>query len=313
MLTATLQERMAAQVAERRETGRPLQAGDLVHARSEFREVVTAGNACECAEARVELVQQFLSAVVRWVLTGLGAWFVQKGILEGGQATELIAGGTVALVALLWSLWQKFTSKREAFTLAAMKPGATLQEAQASIARGIAAPAGTGAGDVPVLVNTNTGDSVKPRLWFLPLLLVGALSAGAVTGCASLSGTVTPNPTVDQVQAVRNQAATLAKATKEAATLAVEARRLAQTGYDNKLLPASAMQKINTAAIVASEKGLAFITFAETVTVDPSLRVTALELLLVFDDFILSLTNAGQSGAAIRAALAAFRAYLGVQ
>jgi hypothetical protein len=55
MLTATLQERMAAQVAERRETGRPLQAGDLVHARSEFREVIKAGNACECAEARVEL------------------------------------------------------------------------------------------------------------------------------------------------------------------------------------------------------------------------------------------------------------------
>lgn len=54
MLTATLHERMAQQVAERRETGRPLQAGDLIWTAGEgFRGVVDAGNAGECAEARV--------------------------------------------------------------------------------------------------------------------------------------------------------------------------------------------------------------------------------------------------------------------
>jgi len=47
---------MLAQTAERRETGRPLGPGDLVHDPGRgWREVVMAYNACECAEALVEL------------------------------------------------------------------------------------------------------------------------------------------------------------------------------------------------------------------------------------------------------------------
>lgn len=108
------------------------------------------------------LVQQFMSAVLRWVLTIAGGWFVQKGILQQGQVDEMIAGAILAILALAWSFYSKYTTKREANTQAAMKAGATLEDARANIARGIAAPAGTGAGDVPVLINTNKGDTVKP-------------------------------------------------------------------------------------------------------------------------------------------------------
>lgn len=154
--------------------------------------------------------------------------------------------------------------------------------------------------------------SGKSWAWLLPLLLAGTLGLGAI-GCASAGGLVTPAPTVDQVQAVRNQAGVLATATREAAALAVDARRLSQKAYEANAITAAQMQAINNAAIIASDKGLAFIDFAETVTTDPSLRVTASELLKVFDGYIASLNNAGQSGAAIRKALAAFIAYLGVQ
>lgn len=48
-------EVMAAQAAERRDTGRPIGPGDLVHEPGRgFWEVVRAGNAGECAEADVE-------------------------------------------------------------------------------------------------------------------------------------------------------------------------------------------------------------------------------------------------------------------
>lgn len=143
---------------------------------------------------------------------------------------------------------------------------------------------------------------------FVILTLTAGLSIGA-SGCA----TVKTNPPADNVQTVRNQAAVLAKATKEAATLAVEARRLAQSAYDKKVISAAVMQKVNNAALVTSEKGLAFITFAETVTTDPSLRVTAAELYKVFQSFIDSLAEAGQTGQAIKTALAVFIAYLGAQ
>lgn len=261
------------------------------------------------------LLQSFLSSLFRWVLTGAGAWFVQKGILDETQVTEMIAGAVLALVALAWSLWQKYRSKLELFTVAAMPKGTTLAEAKDSIAAGVSASAGTGSGDVPVLVRGTGDGSVKPRMdaWILPLLL----SASLLSGCALGGAVVTPpppgGPTAEQVQAVRNEAAKLATATKEAATLAVNARRLVQSGFEAGLVSRDALQKVNDASIVVSQKGIAFVNFAETVTTDPSLRVTATELLKIFDDYIVALSGAGQSGAAIRTALAVLRAYLGVQ
>lgn len=127
------------------------------------------------------LLKEFLSAALRWVLTGAGGWFVQQGILNPDQVDKMIAGAILAILALGWSLYSKYTSKVESNTLAAMPKGTTLVEAQKSIARGISAPAGTGAGDVPVLIN-NKGDSVKPPrgnmgAWLLPLLLAGSLAS----------------------------------------------------------------------------------------------------------------------------------------
>lgn len=253
------------------------------------------------------LLQSFLSSLFRWVLTGAGAWFVQKGILDETQVTEMIAGAVLALVALLWSLWQKYQSKLELFTVAAMQKGTTLEEARKSIAAGVSASAGTGAGDVPHLVSGTGDGSIKPRLWVLPLLL----SASLVSGCALGRATVDPTPDTATVEQVRTEAAKLASATKEAATLAVEARRAVQAGYEAGVVSADVLRKVNDAAIVTRDKGLAFISFAETVTTDPSLRVTAAELLKVFDGFLEALSGAGQSGAAIRTALAVLRAYLG--
>lgn len=156
-------------------------------------------------------------------------------------------------------------------------------------------------------------DVVTLRGFVLPLLLVSGLASGCALGGAVVTPPPPGGPTAEQVQAVRNEAAKLATATKEAATLAVNARRLVQSGFEAGLVSRDALQKVNDASIVVSQKGIAFVNFAETVTTDPSLRVTATELLKIFDDYIVALSGAGQSGAAIRTALAVLRAYLGVQ
>lgn len=163
-----------------------------------------------------------------------------------------------------------------------------------------------------VKAREGTGDGfVRPKgnmdSWILPLLLAGSLASGCALGRA----TVDPTPDTTTVEQVRTEAAKLAAATKEAATLAVESRRIVQAGYEAGLVPADVLRTVNDAAIVTRDKGLAFITFAETVTTDPSLRVTAAELLKVFDGYLEALAGAGQSGAAIRTALAVLRAYLG--
>jgi hypothetical protein len=150
-----------------------------------------------------------------------------------------------------------------------------------------------------------------PRMWFLPLILVASIG---VIGCLPKApAVVDPTPTAEQIQVVREQAEVLAKATVEASALAVESRRLAQRAYEAGVIPAATMQQINAAAIVASDKGLAFVSFAKTVTTDPSLKVTARELMRVFDGLIDALIEGKQGGEAIRVALAAFRAYLGVE
>jgi hypothetical protein len=187
-----------------------------------------------------------------------------------------------------------------------------LTEVQANWAAILSGALGIIAGKLGTSPLKGEGDStrVSPRVWFLPLIL--AASIGVVGCLPKAPAVIDPTPTAEQVQAVREQAAVLARATVEASALVVESRRLAQRAYEAGVIPAATMQQINSAAIVASDKGLAFVAFAKTVTADPSLKVTARELLRVFDGLIEALINGKQGGDTIRAALAAFRAYLGV-
>lgn len=151
-----------------------------------------------------------------------------------------------------------------------------------------------------------------PRTWLLPLLMVGAMSAG-VSSCATAAAGVKPNPAVSEQQAARNEGAVLAKATKQALDFAVEARRRAQSFYDAGSLSAEKMVAINVAAQELGEKSLAFIAFAKTVTTNASLKATATALYKLFGDFIAKLKLEGWSGDVIDAALDAFRVYLGVK
>lgn len=144
------------------------------------------------------------------------------------------------------------------------------------------------------------------------LLFILAVSLGAMN-CLPKNppAVIDPTQTEQQVQAVREQAAVLVKSMTKAFEIAVESRRVAQRAYESGLIPASTMQRINDAAIVASNKGIAFAEFAKAINDEPTLKVTARELLRVFDGLIEALIEGKQGGDTIRAALAAFQSYLG--
>jgi hypothetical protein len=97
------------------------------------------------------LVQQLLGAILRWLFTFAGAWMVEHGILTADEMPQLVTGLALLTISLGWSLWQKHRSKRELFTLAAMRAGSTLQDAKDSIKQGCAASPMTGLDESPTL------------------------------------------------------------------------------------------------------------------------------------------------------------------
>lgn len=54
------------------------------------------------------LLQSALGAILRWGLTFVAGFFVQKGIWSSEEAVQYVAALSVALLALGWSLWQKY-------------------------------------------------------------------------------------------------------------------------------------------------------------------------------------------------------------
>lgn len=52
-----------------------------------------------------------LGSIVRWVLAFGAGWLVQHGIWTQANATIYVTAFAAALIALGWSLWQKYRSR----------------------------------------------------------------------------------------------------------------------------------------------------------------------------------------------------------
>ena len=69
------------------------------------------------------MVQEALGSIVRWALMLLAGYVVQAGIWTGADAERYVGGATIAVLALGWSLWQKYRSRLKLVTaLASSKP-----------------------------------------------------------------------------------------------------------------------------------------------------------------------------------------------
>lgn len=54
------------------------------------------------------LAFRFVGSLARWGLTIIATYFVNKGIITDHDAGEYITAGAMAIVALAWSLYQKY-------------------------------------------------------------------------------------------------------------------------------------------------------------------------------------------------------------
>lgn len=112
------------------------------------------------------MLQAAIGSILRALLASIGGFFVQRGWWTQGELTDYIAGFSLFLIALLWSLWEKYGSRIKFLTALQAPKGSTEVDVLSKIADG------RGATAAEVLAKTGA----------LVLILV---LAGGVAGCAT--------------------------------------------------------------------------------------------------------------------------------
>src|SRR5687767_5499623 len=82
------------------------------------------------------LLAAALGSILRWLLAFGAGFFVERGIWSSDDAATYVAAAAVALLALAWSLWNKYRGRVKFLTALAMPAGATEAEVKEHIATG---------------------------------------------------------------------------------------------------------------------------------------------------------------------------------
>jgi hypothetical protein len=140
------------------------------------------------------LAVEALGSFFRWGLMILAAGIVKHGIWTQGDATSYVAAASIALVTLVWSIWNKRQWLIDRVMALAMPKGSTIAGLKSAQASGQTADPNTPHDATPKLT-TNAG-TVPPRVacWFLPFLLAGGLLSASLTlsACGAPVTVVTP-------------------------------------------------------------------------------------------------------------------------
>jgi hypothetical protein len=81
------------------------------------------------------MLQQFLGSFARWLLAGAAVWAVQHGIFTENEAAKYVEAGSLALVGIGWSLYQKYGSRLKLVTAMSSDQSMTEKELEIHIAR----------------------------------------------------------------------------------------------------------------------------------------------------------------------------------
>lgn len=85
------------------------------------------------------LFAQALGSIIRWLLTFAAGYFVEQGIWTQGDADRYVAGAVLAILALLWSLWQKYRSHIRFLTALDLPAGSSPEKVTEAVGRGMGA------------------------------------------------------------------------------------------------------------------------------------------------------------------------------
>lgn len=98
------------------------------------------------------LLQEALASILRWGLALFAGYLVKAGIWSSTDAQTYVGAGALAILALAWSLWQKYGSRLKLVTAMAAPRPVTEHQVEAMIANpAITNPSvNTGKDTVPV-------------------------------------------------------------------------------------------------------------------------------------------------------------------
>jgi hypothetical protein len=91
-------------------------------------------------------IKSIIGSIMRWLVTGVAAWLVSRGVLASGDSAEVIAGATTLLITLVWTLYQKYCARVKFLTALESPAGTSEAKVDAKIAAGAGAPLSAGTG-----------------------------------------------------------------------------------------------------------------------------------------------------------------------
>lgn len=87
-----------------------------------------------------ELIKNFTGSVVRWLLVIIGTFLVKKGVVTNEQsglyveqATPVVVGVALDLIALGWSLYQKKRANKKIDTALEMVAGTSREKLETAV------------------------------------------------------------------------------------------------------------------------------------------------------------------------------------
>ena len=86
------------------------------------------------------VLQAAAASVLRWLLAIAAGYLVRAGIWTGVDAEAYIATAALAILALWWSLWEKYKSRVTLLTALMMPAGTTENGVKAVVASGVVTP-----------------------------------------------------------------------------------------------------------------------------------------------------------------------------
>lgn len=92
-----------------------------------------------------------LGAVLRWALAGAAMFFVDHGIWTAGEASSYVLAGSLAILSLGWSLWNKYHGRVKFLTALAMPKGTTEDDVKSLVAAGASTAVTTPSDTAPKL------------------------------------------------------------------------------------------------------------------------------------------------------------------
>ena len=86
------------------------------------------------------MLQEALASIARWALALLAGYLVKHGIWTAGDASSYVAAGALGIVALGWSIWQKYGARLKLVTALTMPAGTSESAVIQKIASGVPVP-----------------------------------------------------------------------------------------------------------------------------------------------------------------------------